>query len=281
MKPAAWLILGGHGYVGAHLGRALRRGGEEVVAKGRADADLRAGVDPDWISAADAVVLAAGPVRAPTEAALRADNLRVAEQVARAYAAADARPPLFFLSSLHVYARSPHPLALDAPTEPPRSPYGAVKLACEALLADAAARHGYPLWIGRAGNLVAPEAPLNPASFVADMRAALRRDGCIVVPGDPRRDLVWIADLARGLAARRRGGLAPGGVRRENACTGRPVELARVAAAAVAQWRARGAEAQWRSAPGEADAMVGVPEGDRAWGDGPTAEALGRLIAAP
>lgn len=279
MTPGRWLLLGGDGYVGRHLARELALLGADVSSFDRRDGDLRAGFDPARLAAADAVVLLAGVVRTPSPAELTAANVEIAQGVADAYGAAAVRPPLCFLSSLHVYATSAAPVGVDSPSDPSRTPYGTVKLACEALLTAAAAAHRFPLWIGRAGNLVARVPPVNPLSFVADMQRGLLEDGRVVVRNAPQRDVVWIEDLAAGLVRRVGAGLAPGRAVVENVCTGRAIELALVAELAVARRRALGHRAVCVSEPGGPDVLVGVPPPDRAWGAGPTAADLAALIA--
>ncbi len=271
-----WLMLGGDGFVGTHLGLAFGELGVAFESRGLDDGDFREGVPAAWIESAGAVLLLAGTIRAESEEQLRHDNVAIAEAVARAYGEATARPPLFFLSSLHVYSPTPEPLRFDAHTDPPRNTYGAVKLECEALLSRAAMTGDFPLWIGRAGNLVALEPPINPLSFVADMRASLHDEGTITVRRNPVRDLVLISDLARGLESRREAGLRRGGVISENVCTGRPIPLREVADIAAAL---HGSGSVNHEPAGGHDVLLGVPPDDRLWGAGPTVDEIATLIA--
>jgi nucleoside-diphosphate-sugar epimerase len=227
------------------------------------------------------VVLLAGVVRAPSRDEILDANLAIVATLLRAYGNAATRPPLFFPSSLHVYARSPDPVAPGAPTLPPRSWYGAVKLACEAVLSEGAARLGIPLWIGRMANVVSTEPPVNRMSFVHDMRTSLADEGRIVVRGSPVRDVISPADLARGLLARR-DGLRPGATLLENACSGRPLHLEDLGREAVDLARTAGRSAELALEPATSpDVMLGVPASDRVFGDGVPAAELAAVIAGP
>jgi nucleoside-diphosphate-sugar epimerase len=229
------------------------------------------------MAGADAVLLLAGIIRAPDEATLLADNLGIVRQVVRAYEVSPEQPPLFFTSSLWVYEPSADPLGADSPTGTPRGPYGAMKLACERELAAAAERLGFPLWIGRASNLISVRTPRNAQSFVANMHDSLHERGVLEVRGDPVRDLVCIADLAHGLERRRASTAA--GVRIENVCSGRGLSLADIAGAALERWEASGRSAELQVHPAaERDIMVGVPSDDRVWGEGPSLDDIARLI---
>ena len=174
------VLLGGTGFVGIHLQRELALLGESVVVKGESDGDFRENVDSSWCAGADGVIVLAGVTRAANSRDLIWDNLRIVASVIDAYAQLGTKPPLLFLSSLHVYAISPDPLAINSPTSPSRSLYGWVKRACETFLQFHAGCLEFPLWIGRAGNLVAPSPPMNRLSFLHDMRMGLKA-GRIVI----------------------------------------------------------------------------------------------------
>jgi nucleoside-diphosphate-sugar epimerase len=280
VRRGPWLLLGGAGYVGHHLSGELSRRGERVVSKDVEDGDFRREIAPRWIDDAGAVLLLAGRIRAPSDEELRDDNLAIVRALVRAIGEARRRPPLLFPSSLWVYDRSDDPVTTASPVDHPRGFYGHVKLECERLLAEAARDVGFPLWIGRASNLVADARPLNPASFVAAMARDLRESGTVTVRSGPVRDVVDVADFAAGLVRRRKEigrGEAPG---LENVCTGVPVELEEVARLAVERARASGRDARLVRHPGEGpDILVGRPEADRAWGKGLSPPRLAELIA--
>ncbi|MFN2433310.1 MAG: NAD-dependent epimerase/dehydratase family protein [Gemmatimonadota bacterium] len=275
-----WSLLGGHGYVGRHLGRELRLLGEEVSVRGRADGDFRDRVEPDWLAGARAVVLLAGATRTG-DADRLLDNRRIVDAVVRAMAElGPPRPPLLFFSSLHVYRPSPRPARVGDATFPSRTLYGSVKRGCERRLVRAAGDLGFPLWIGRAANLLAETAPPNPESFVGDMRRTLLAQGRLEVRRAPVRDLVRIEDLARGLHRRVASRLAAATAVIENVATGRGVRLLDLARAARRLWSEQGRRAEVvELEAGDPDVLVGEPPEDRVWGCGPDPAALAALIA--
>lgn len=140
-------------------------------------------------------------------------------------------PRLVFASSAAIYGDTAVlPIREDAP-KAPISPYGAAKLASEALLLGHAAAYGLLVRCQRYFNVFGPrQDPASPYSGVISIFDRRYREGRpVTIFGDGRqtRDFVSVRDVARAnaLAATRPGvssGLA-------NICTGRATSLLEVA----------------------------------------------------
>lgn len=156
---STWLVTGGAGYIGAHVVRALRADGADVVVLD----DLSSGhaeFVPDGVPLVRASVTDAGAV-ADALRASRADG--VVHLAAFKYAGESVRRPLHtyeqnvvgtarllaamaevgtpaivFSSSAAVYGTPDVELVTEATPTAPESPYGETKLAGEWLVADAA-----------------------------------------------------------------------------------------------------------------------------------------------
>lgn len=192
------LITGGAGFIGSHVVDALTRRGQRVrvvddLSTGRraflADAlkkkrvEIQRGnvlntatnrhalkdVDEVWHLAADPDVRAG--IRDP-RVNVR-DGTQATFEVLEAMRRADARR-IIFASSSTVYgeaARMPTPE--DYGPCLPTSPYGASKLAAEAIVSAYVGTYGFQAWIFRFGNVVGPRLT---HGVIYDFHEALRRD---------------------------------------------------------------------------------------------------------
>jgi UDP-glucose 4-epimerase len=139
---------------------------------------------------------------------------------------------LVFASSAAVYGDAPDlPLHEDAPKSP-ISPYGAAKLASEALLLGHAAAYGLVVRCQRYFNVFGPrQDPASPYSGVISIFDRRYREGRgVTIFGDGRqtRDFISVHDVARGnVIAATRPGVATGIA---NLCTGRATSLLEVVA---------------------------------------------------
>jgi GDP-4-dehydro-6-deoxy-D-mannose reductase len=214
------LLLGAGGFAGAQLRQAATDAGLRVVTSSRAGGDGAPAcdlTDPASVAACveaarpDLVVNAAGSSSVarswerPDEVfSVNATGvLNLLEAVARGAAKAH----VLCLSSAAVYGEPPAaamPLGEDAPTEPV-SPYGAGKLAMEALCAQYARARGLEVAVVRAFNLVGPGQPaFSAASALARQLAAAERAGeprVELALGNPgaARDTTDVRDAARAL----------------------------------------------------------------------------------
>jgi GDP-4-dehydro-6-deoxy-D-mannose reductase len=217
--PATMLLIGSSGFVGAHLLAAAREAGLEVVAASRRDdADLRCDLlDPASVDACvetarpDLVVNAAGAASvgrswerpAETFAVNATGVLNLLEAVAHR----SPRSHVLCVSSADVYGiRDEEELPLSEQLEPrPVTPYGASKVAMEALCGQYARGRGLRIGIARAFNLVGPG---QSAQFAipgfARRIAVAEREGAAAVElalgnGDAVRDFVDVREGARAL----------------------------------------------------------------------------------
>jgi nucleoside-diphosphate-sugar epimerase len=226
------LLIGGAGFIGAHLAREMldRRhdvvvldddrtylpGGEPEAVRARAwrrqallsGADLRAGGPDDLVAlsrevrlaAPDAVVhLANMPLAGVAAADPAAARRSIVDGTANVLAAVAAQAPgarLTFVSSSMVYgdfSRDPQPES--APLRP-CEPYGACKLEAERLVRASALR-----W-----TIVRPSAVYGPGDangrFLQRLVEAATTGRPLQLTADPatRLDFTWVKDLARGLA---------------------------------------------------------------------------------
>jgi nucleoside-diphosphate-sugar epimerase len=267
------LIIGGAGFIGAHLVRELLRRGVDVVvldgdrtylpgteaaaARVRAwrqrtllpGATVRHGGPDDaledelrWARPDVVVHLAQLPlagVAAGDRAAARRSIVGGTARVVRALAGAAPRARLVYVSSSMVYgdfAAEPQPE--DAPLRP-REPYGACKLAAERRVRASALD-----W-----TVVRPSAVYGPGDangrVLQRLVEAATGGGTLelTADGDTRLDFTWVEDLAAGLAL---AALAPAAARRTfNVTAGR----ARSLHEAIAIVRECGYDVDVRSGP--------------------------------
>lgn len=226
-----------------------------------------------------AVVMLAGVIRAPDDHDLIKQNVTIVANLLRSLSKLAAIPPVFFLSSIHVYPKA-HEVhrARDAMVMP-RNAYGCAKHLCESLLRFFAAKYNFPLWIGRAANIVATEEPINELSFIHDFRTSWTNSRSIRVNRQAVRDLVDVSDFADGLLRRIREVTAQRGIHLEDVCTGKAISLVEIAriAACIADREEKELRIEEFDG-GEPDILVAQPESDRVWGNGPNLDRLAHLI---
>jgi GDP-4-dehydro-6-deoxy-D-mannose reductase len=214
------LLLGAGGFAGAQLRQAATDAGLRVVTSSRAGGDGTTAcdlTDPDSVEACveaarpDLVINVAGSASVARSWERPAEVFSVnATGVLNLLEAVSRRAPeahVLCLSSAAVYGEPPAgamPLGEDAPTEPV-SPYGAGKLAMEALCAQYVRARGLEVAVVRAFNLVGPGQPaFSAASGLARQVAAAERAGEPAVElalGNPgaARDTTDVRDAARAL----------------------------------------------------------------------------------
>jgi len=135
-----------------------------------------------------------------------------------------------FASSAAVYGDATALPLREESEKRPISPYGAAKLASEALLLGHAASYGFTVRCHRYFNVFGPrQDPASPYSGVISIFDRFYREGrAVTLFGDGRqtRDFVSVHDVARAnVLAATRPGLASGVV---NICTGRPTSLLQI-----------------------------------------------------
>ncbi|MEO6873764.1 MAG: NAD-dependent epimerase/dehydratase family protein [Opitutaceae bacterium] len=137
-----------------------------------------------------------------------------------------------FASSAAIYGDGAQPPIRESAEKCPVSPYGAAKLASEALLLGHGAAYGFTVRCQRYFNVFGPrQDPSSPYSGVISIFAKYYREGeAVTIFGDGRqtRDFIAVKDVARANAlAATRPGLSSGVA---NICTGQATSLLELAA---------------------------------------------------
>ncbi|MEY3607596.1 MAG: hypothetical protein RLZZ447_384 [Verrucomicrobiota bacterium] len=252
------LVTGAAGFIGSHTVDQLLAAGHQVTAVDNFRTGRRENLAGALRSAAcrlvavdvsaedalgalvaadrpDAIVHLAALVSVPESIRDPGLNFRLnvvaTQRVAEAARAGSVRR-VVFASSAAVYGEAaPLPAREDAPTAP-ISPYGAAKLASEALLLGHAAAYGFTVRCQRYFNVFGPrQDPGSPYSGVISLFARRHREGTAVTlygDGAQTRDFISVHDVARAnVLAATAPGLASGTA---NICTGRGTSLREVLA---------------------------------------------------
>jgi UDP-glucose 4-epimerase len=220
---ALYLVTGGCGFIGSHLGRALAAAGHRVrilddLSAGRralapAEAEIRVGsvADPDAVAAAmDGAdgcfhLAAIASVTRSVEDWSGSHAVNLGGTIRIFEAAGRGGIPVVYASSAAVYGEPVRlPLAEDAPLAP-LSPYGADKLGCELHARAGGRSRGLRSFGLRFFNVFgADQDPGSPYSGVISRFADLVQAGrAIMVLGDGEqsRDFVHVSDVVRHLVA--------------------------------------------------------------------------------
>ena len=277
---ALYLVTGGCGFIGSHLGRSLvaaghrvrilddlstgRRerapGGAELVVGSILDAAAMeaamTGVEGCFHLAAIASVTRSTEDWSGTHAVNLGGAVRVLEAAARRGI------PVVYASSAAVYGE-PERLPLDEGVEPrPLTAYGADKLGCELHARAGGLVHGLRSFGLRFFNVYGPgQDPHSPYSGVISRfceRIAAGQPVAIFGDGAQSRDFVHVADVVRHLSAALP--MASGAAPVVNVCTGQAVTVGALAEAVMA---AAGRRVPVEHAParaGEIRHSVGSPE---------------------
>lgn len=282
------LVTGAAGFIGSHTTDQLLRAGHRVtgvddfrtgrrenlaaalasplfalheldVAIPGALAELAAGLRPDAIVHLAALVSVPESLRDP-ELNFRL-NVRATHEVAEA-ARRGGVPRIVFASSAAVYGNAAD-LPLHEHTAPhPVSPYGAAKLASEALLLGHGAAFGLTVRCQRYFNVFGPrQDPTSPYSGVISVFARRLQAGQAVTvfgDGNQTRDFISVHDVARAnVIAATRPGLASGVA---NICTGRGTSLREVLAVFASAYPDSPAPVHAPERAGDIRHSVGAPD---------------------
>ena len=224
--PVRTLVTGSHGFLGRHLVAALRQRGDEVVEP---RGDLR---KPETLAGAgqvDLVYHLAAQSHVPTSVqdpvGTWENNVGSTLQLLEWARKAEPRR-VVLMSSAHVYGPAKgHPLRENHPFDP-RSPYGASKVATEALGQAYGAAYGLDVVRVRPFNVYGPGQA--PGFLVPDIMGPLAEGRAPTLGNpNPRRDFTYVEDaitmlLAVGQAPAARGEAL-------NLCSGTAVPVGDVA----------------------------------------------------
>jgi UDP-glucose 4-epimerase len=215
------LVTGGAGFIGSHLCRLLATRGHDVVvfdnmSTGSIASLLDADIEVVVGDARDASALSKAGVGVTAIVHLAA-IVSVAESVADPLAVHDVNvtgtlnvfelarrhtAPVTFASSAAVYG-SPLivPIREESPIQP-LSPYGASKASAEVYAHAYTATYGLPVAVLRLFNVYGPGQSPTGGAAVPSLIAACRSGRPMPIQGDgsQRRDLIYVADVARVIA---------------------------------------------------------------------------------
>ena len=166
-----------------------------------------------------------------------------------------------FASSAAIYGDAAERPIRESAEKRPVSPYGAAKLASEALLLGHGAAYGFTVRCQRYFNVFGPrQDPSSPYSGVISIFARSYREGQpVTIYGDGRqtRDFIAVRDVARANAlAATRPGLASGSA---NICTGRATSLLDLAGIFAAHHPGAAAPVHRPARPGDILHSLGDP----------------------
>ncbi|PNG91097.1 NAD-dependent epimerase/dehydratase family protein [Streptomyces malaysiensis] len=207
------VVIGGTGFIGRHICRALAKRGYEVLAMARKPAEPIPGVaflELDAVSAptedivraaksADLLVNAAGDSWQGDEANMTASHIPLVDRLVDAAAALPGRPRLVQLGSVHEYGPVPDGTAIaeDHPTAP-RTPYARTKLVGSRIVLGAADAGRIDGCVLRVTNVCGPGTPRG--SFLGGLAHRLRHtteDAPLALTlVDDRRDFIDVRDVA-------------------------------------------------------------------------------------
>jgi len=237
----SYVIVGGAGFVGQALSRALLDAGDAVRIL-----DRRAKVTPFSIHPRCELIatdsLSESDVRRWVAGADGCFHLATQAPVVLA-AASGGSVPVVLASSAAVYGRQgDEAVREDAPLAP-QTPYGMEKLAAESGAHAAHQAEGLPALCLRFFNIYGPgQIASRPLSgVVAKYLSALAMGRPLEIEGDghQKRDFLFVEDAVAFLRAGMTWLQATGGFGVLNACTGRPVSILDLAAAAMQVTRRR------------------------------------------
>lgn len=255
---AQLLVTGAAGFIGSHTTDQLLHAGHEVAGVDNFRTGKRANLahalaSPRFVleecdvaaaGALEAVVARVRPQAIIHLAALvsvqeslanpglnYALNVEATQQVAEA-ARRHGVARVVFASSAAIYGNATDLPLRESAEKRPISPYGAAKLASEALLLGHGASYGFTVRCQRYFNVFGPrQDPASPYSGVISIFEQRYRDGRgVTIFGDglQSRDFISVHDVARAnVLAATRDGLTSGAA---NICTGRAVTLGEVVA---------------------------------------------------
>ncbi|WP_223864283.1 NAD(P)-dependent oxidoreductase [Streptomyces sp. 5-10] len=207
------VVIGGTGFIGRHICRALAKRRYDVLAIARKPAEPIPGVSflaLDAVSApsedivraarsADLVVNAAGDSWEGDEAGMTASHIPLVDRLVDAVAALPRRPRLVHLGSVHEYGPVPDGTAIaeDHPTAP-RTPYARTKLVGSRIVLGATDAGRVDGCVLRVTNVCGPGTPRG--SFLGGLAHRLRHtteDAPLAVTlVDDRRDFIDVRDVA-------------------------------------------------------------------------------------
>ncbi|QKV91016.1 NAD(P)-dependent oxidoreductase [Streptomyces sp. NA02950] len=207
------VVVGGTGFIGRHICRALARQEYDVLAMARKPAEAIPGVAflaLDAVAApigeiaaamgsADLVVNAAGDSWEGDGERMTASHIPLVDQLVSAVATLPRRPRLLHLGSVHEYGPVPDGTAIaeDHPTAP-GTPYARTKLVGSRIVLDSADAGRVDGGVLRVTNVCGPGAPYG--SFLGRLAARLRETGedtpLTLTLVDDRRDFIDVRDVA-------------------------------------------------------------------------------------
>jgi nucleoside-diphosphate-sugar epimerase len=216
------VVLGGTGFLGRPVCRALAEQGFEVIAVARRAQPVAyaakvipmdlATTGQDEIATllrdhdARVVVNAAGGMWGLTEAEMELANVALTEHVVRAVAAQPARPRLVHLGTVHEYGLAPVGTSMDEETEPqPVAAYGQLKLRCTQAVTAATRAGAIDGVVLRIGNVTGAGQPaVSLLGKVAGQLLAAHRENRPAVldlaPLGAQRDIRNLSDSVRAVA---------------------------------------------------------------------------------